>query len=111
MGYDQAKHYASVAARLNYMGADRPDVTFASKELMRHLSKPTVKDLSALKRAGRFMLGARRLVCKYPWRPLSKEVTILVDANFAGYHQTRLSTVGGVVYSSNRRTAMLTPRL
>lgn len=91
------QRYASVAARGNYLAADRPDIQFEAKERMRSLSTPTVGDERRLKRMGRYLLGASRYVCKYPWRPVPEEVIIYADANHAGCIKTRLSTVGGVL--------------
>ena len=86
-----------MSARANYLSADRPDLQFASKELMRWLSCPSQEDNDKLKRLGRYLIGARRLVCKFPWAQISKRVTVYVDSNHAGCLRTRLSTVGGAM--------------
>ena len=54
-----AKRYASLAARANYLGLDRPDITFIAKELMRRLSCPDQSDYKKLKRLARYLVGAR----------------------------------------------------
>ena len=36
-----ARSFRAVAARANYLGLDRPDLQFASKELCREMAKPT----------------------------------------------------------------------
>ena len=46
---------------------------------------------------GRYLLGANRYVCKYPWRAVPEEITVYADASFARCMKTRLSTVGGVL--------------
>ena len=43
------------------MGADRPDLQYSAKELMRRISCPTESDEKQLKRLGRYLVGARRL--------------------------------------------------
>ena len=63
----RAAQYASLAARLNYLAMDRPDLLFSVKELMRHMSSPTERRWAGLKRAARYLVGAPRLVADYPW--------------------------------------------
>ena len=48
--------YQRNAARANYICLDRPDIGFATKEAMRRLSAPTVEDMTALKKIGRFLM-------------------------------------------------------
>lgn len=92
---DQAALYASLSARVNYLSLDRPDLQFSAKELMRRLSAPTVGSMRALKRMGRYLIGARRLACRFYWQPLRPEITVQIDANHAGCVRTRLTTVRG----------------
>ena len=60
--------FRAVAARANYLAADRPDIQFAAKEVCRWMAAPTDRSLDALKRVGRFVAGKRRLVFDYPWQ-------------------------------------------
>ena len=41
---DRARSYQAIAARLNYISPDRPDIGFAVKEAARNMSKPRVSD-------------------------------------------------------------------
>ena len=53
----ERKHnFQRQAARANYLCLDRPDIGFATKELMRRLSAPTIGDEVALKRLGRYLM-------------------------------------------------------
>ena len=94
---ERARRYASVSARGNYLALDRPDLMYATKELMRHLSKPSEEDDRRLKRVGRYVLGSRRLVCMYPWKRLTDTLVVHVDSNHAACPKTRLSTAGGTI--------------
>ena len=89
--------YMSVAARLNYLGFDRPDIQFAVKELMRRMSQPTASDMAALKRVVRYLLTTPRYVSQIPWQDLPTVIRVFADANWAGCIRTRKSTLGGVV--------------
>ena len=44
-----ATKFRRAAAMLNYMSQDRPDLSFASKEVSRGMAKPTAKDVVKLK--------------------------------------------------------------
>ena len=63
---DRHTGFRAVAARSNYLSADRPECQFAAKEICRWMSAPTQLGATALKRIGRFLEGRRRLVLKYP---------------------------------------------
>ena len=61
------KVFMSIAARLNYLGFDRPDIQFPVKELMRKMTNPIVADLVSLKRVVKYLLTAPRYVMTVPW--------------------------------------------
>jgi len=91
------EQYASLAARLNYLALDRPDIMYAVKELMRRMSQPTEGNWTGLKRAARFLLKVPRLVAEFPWGALDDTLIVYVDSDFAGCHVTRKSTAGGII--------------
>ena len=62
-----AKLYRAVAARLNYISPDRPDIGVAMKEAARNMSKPRKSDIQKLKKIGRYLIGKPRLVLNFPW--------------------------------------------
>ena len=93
---DKASPFRAVAARGNYLAADRPDVQFPAKETCRFMSKPTELGLSGLKRLGRYLEGKPRLIFRYPWQEAT-QVDVYSDTDWAGCLRTRKSTSGGVV--------------
>ena len=62
---DKQKHFRSIAARCNYIAADRPDLMFAVKCICRQMAKPTVGAWKKLKRIGRCLAGKSRSILKY----------------------------------------------
>ena len=100
---DHAALYKSVAARLNYMSPDRPDMQYDIKEICRRMADPTWRDLARLKRMGRYFIGRPRLIIKYKFQGAMGEhkVRVLSDANWAGCKSTRKSTSGGCIYIGN----------
>ena len=92
----QDKHTAfrAVAARCNYLAADRPDCQYAAKEICRWMSSPTEGSLAALKRLGRYLVEARRVVYRYEWQSVT-HIDVYTDTDWAGCPKTRRSTSGG----------------
>ena len=61
------------------------------------MAKPRRCDESKLKRILRYLKTSPRQVSAYPWKPLSSELLVYVDANWAGCVRTRRSTLGGSI--------------
>lgn len=94
---EEATNFRALTARANYLAQDRPDITFAVKELTRRMAGPTTKDFADLKRLGRYLLGRPRLVLAYAYQPRPKYIDVWVDSDWAGCVRTRRSTSGGGV--------------
>ncbi len=86
--------YRAIAARMNYLAADRPDMQYAAKEICRWMSSPTEVGLVAMKRLGRYLAQQPRLVFKYPWQRAT-HIDCYSDTDWAGCPRTRKSTSGG----------------
>ena len=107
--------FRALAARANYLSADRPDCQFAAKEICRWMSSPTELSWLALKRLGRYLLGRPRFVCRYVFQA-AESIDCYSDTDWAGCPRTRKSTSGGVIllgqhilktYSSTQPTVSL----
>ena len=59
---DKQKHFRSIAARCNYIAADRPDLMFAAKCICREMAKLSVGAWKKLKRVGRYRAGKSRSI-------------------------------------------------
>ena len=55
LDYEHTKLYQSVGDLLNFVAMDRPDLLYSVKEVMRHMSQPTVEDMTRLKRIIRYI--------------------------------------------------------
>ena len=78
--------------RLLYVSADRPESQFAAKELSRAMATPTDNAEEHLKHVIRFMIGAPRIVWRYPRQTPSNQLRGYTDSNWAGCPVTRRST-------------------
>ena len=83
--------FRAMAARANYLAADRPDLQFACKEVCRQMAKPTNLGEEALKRIGRFLVGKPRLVWRYPFQSADR-LEVYSGTDWAGCLRTRKST-------------------
>ena len=64
LGSADARLFRGVAARLNYMGPDRPDMQYAIKEAARCMASPRECDWALLKNIGKYLLHRPRVVMK-----------------------------------------------
>ena len=92
-----AKVYRAVAARLNYISPDRPDIGFAVKEAARSMSKPKESDMHKLKKIARYLIGRPRLVLKFPWQHPPDRLVAFTDSDWAGCTRSAKSTSGGAI--------------
>ncbi len=96
---EEARQFRGKAARLNYLGQDRPDLQYAAKEICQDMSKPTAGGSAKVKRAARYIVGARRMVWTYKefeGDEADVEIVVCVDSDWAG-GADRKSTSGGMV--------------
>ena len=91
-----AKLFRSVVARCNYLAQDRVDIQYACKECSRHMAKPCQGDWAALKRIGRYLKGAPRLIQHFSWQRMPEAVAVFTDSDWAGCTATCRSTSGGI---------------
>ena len=84
--------------RLSYLAGDRPDLAETVKVLAQQMSTPRESSLVDLKRAVRYLIGARRLVHRYERQNVADSpLHAKVDSDWAGCPVTRRSTTGMIV--------------
>ena len=92
-----ASRFRSIAARINYLVADRPDLMYSAKEACRQMANPTEGGWKMLKCIGRYLVGRLRAILKYEWQGRQSECCGFSDSDWAGCRKTAKSTSGGVV--------------
>ena len=90
-----ARRFRSIAARCNFLAADRINIQFACKEVCRGMSVPCESDWKMLKSIARYLRSHPRVLLQYQDPPHSMEA--IVNTDFAGCRRTRKSTNGGCV--------------
>ena len=81
--------FRAVAAKLNCLSQDRPDITFATMKLCSKMSRPDAQDLKNMKRMGRLHVAGPRFGCLLEWQAHPSALHALADADWAGDRQTR----------------------
>ena len=97
LGHEETTMFRAVAARLNYLSQDRPDITFATMKLCSKMSRPDTQDLNNMKRLGRFLAGMPRIGCLFERQAHPSAFHALADADWAGDRQSRKSVSGGMI--------------
>jgi hypothetical protein len=93
----EATSFRAMAARLNYLAQDSPDIQYAAKEVCRQMARPTAESWRKLKALARFVLGRRSVVWQFEWQNEVPELRLFTDSDWAGCRRTRRSTSGGLV--------------
>jgi len=92
-----ASKFRALAARANYLSADRPDIMYATKEICRAMAKPTQGAWKKMKRLGRYLAGNSRTVSKYDRQGEESEINGYSDSDWAGCRVTGKSISGGAL--------------
>ena len=89
---EESKLFQSVAARFNFFchGQARPLVLSERVDAENGFTTCTRPHF---KRVARYTIKYKRMSCIYPWTQLDNNTEVFGDANFAGSHSTRKSTV------------------
>ena len=98
---NKAEHtqYQAIAARLNYMAPDRPDLTVTTMGACSRMAAPTQADWIRLKRIGRYLLHRPRAGCLFRWQKPGVKLHVHSDSDWAGDKATRRSVSGGAVFN------------
>ena len=91
LGREETTMFRAVAARLNYLSQDRPDITFATMKLCSKMSRPDAQDSMNMKRVGRFLVRRPRVGCLFEWQAHPSALHAFADADWAGDRQSRKS--------------------
>ena len=89
--------FRAVAARLNYLSQDPPDIAFATTKLRSKMSRPDAQDLKNMKSVSRFLVGRPRVGCLFGLEAHPGALHALADADWAGDRQSRKSVSGCMI--------------
>ena len=94
LGHDETTMFRAVAARLNYLSHDRPDIKFATMKLCSKMSRLDAQDLKKMKRV---LVGKPRVGSLFEWQAHPGTLHALADADWARDRLSRKSVSGGMI--------------
>jgi hypothetical protein len=90
--------FRGLAARANYLGLDRCDIQYATKEICRGMARPSKGAMTWMKRLARYLLEVPEGIIVYDSEVDKLDrLFVYVDSDWAGCKSTRKSTSGGAV--------------
>ena len=94
---DQTR-YRALAARLNFLAVDRPDLLYAAKECSRRMSRHRNKDCKAIRCVCRYLIACPRTAHSYRWQDEPNTITVYIDSDWAGCRESRKPTSGACFF-------------
>jgi hypothetical protein len=89
--------YRALAARINYMALDRPDLQYSSKGISQFMSSPCRLGWRRLKRLGKYLINNGHMIQMFRFESHTEKITADGDSDWAGEKADRKSTSGGVL--------------
>ena len=91
----EAKVFRGLAATLNYMSQDAPDLQFPIKDCSRSMATPKQGSWRGMKRVARYLLNREKVVWGYVWQEEVGKSYVITDSDWGGTSRERKSTSGG----------------
>ena len=96
LGKAEAKEFRGLAARLNFMSLDCPDIQFPIEQSSRDMGSPTVGSWKNVKKVARYLVGREKVVWKFEWQDEVGYCGLWTDSDWGGDRKDRKSTSGGL---------------
>ena len=91
----EAKVFRGLAATLNFLSLDSPDLQFPIKQCSRDMGTPKRGSFKGLKKMARYLVGRKRVVWNFAWQDEQKFAQVFSDSDWGGTSKDRRSTSGG----------------
>ena len=91
----EAKEFRGLAARMNYLAQDSPDLQFPIKQVSREMANPTRGSWKRMKKVARYIISRERVVWEFKWQGEPTETHLRTDSDWGGDERDRRSTSGG----------------
>jgi len=93
---EESKTFRGLAARMNFMSLDCPDLQFPIKVCSRDMAQPKRGSWKKVKRIVRYLLNRKCVVWMFNWQDEPKYSHLATDSDWGGSSNERKSTSGGV---------------
>jgi hypothetical protein len=88
----EAKVFRGLAARLNFLSLDCPDLQFPTKGCAREMARPTRGSWRGMKKLARYLVGRKRVVWEFRWQDEPRFAHVFGDSDWGGSRKDRKST-------------------
>ena len=88
MGREEAKEYRGVAARLNFLSLDCPDLQFPIKDAQRDMGSPKRGSWKRIKKIARYLVGRKKVVWDFKWQEEPGLSYVGADSDWGGIRRT-----------------------
>ena len=92
----QVTEFRGLAARLNFLSQDSPDLQFPIKQCCRDMANPKMGSFAGLKKIARYLVERKRVVWKFEWQDECGYAYLATDSDWGGNVNDRRSSSGGV---------------
>ena len=79
---EEATSFRGMAATLNFLSLDCPDLQFGIKQCSREMARPTRGSWKRMKKDARFLLGRERIVWIFKWQSEVTGAYVLSDSDW-----------------------------
>ena len=92
----EISEFRGLAARLNFLSQDCPDLQFGIKESSREMACPKKGSWNRMKKVARYLVDREAVIWKFGWQEEGKFSYVMSDSDWGGNSRDRKSTSGGV---------------
>ena len=97
----ETQQYRSLVGTALYVGQDRPETQYATKEATRFMSGPTRAAKCMLKRLCKYHSEAPVLSWSFPYQEMPSDIRAVTDANWAGELEGLRSSCGWIYFGDH----------
>ena len=76
---EEASAFRALAARINFLAQDCPDIQFPAKEVCQDMAVPTRNSWAKMKRLARYLVLRKKVVFQYHWQDEGCPMTLFAD--------------------------------
>jgi hypothetical protein len=92
----EATEFRGLAARMNFLSQDSPDLQFPVKHTSREMAKPKNGSWKRIKKIARYLLNRDSVVWMFKWQDDPGYAHTASDSDWGGTSENRKSTSGGM---------------
>ena len=80
----ETKEFRGIAATLNYMSQDGPDLQFPIKSVTKLMARPTRGSWKVAKKVARYLIGRKNVVWEFAWQDPVSRSYVASDSDWGG---------------------------